>query len=279
MRRINGENLKINAAFWPGGSKTVLCLHGITANCRSFDMMAAALSPQYRVIAMDLRGRGLSDKPDTGYSPEHHIRDILSVMDDLGMEKTFLMGHSLGAFISLMFAALHPERVTKLILVDGGGDLDKAQMDQVFTGIKPALDRLEKIFPSETAYLDQMKSAPYIQPWLPNMETYYTYEIEEVEQGVKTNINPAHIKEESGNVRKIDCASLYGKVRCPVLILRATQGLLSQNDLLLPTDVVEKMMKQIPDARLFNVSGTNHYGILFQPHPERDNALGNFLAE
>ena len=279
MIQCKGENVKINAAHWKGGRKTVLCLHGITANCRCWDMIASVLSPEYRVVAIDLRGRGLSGKPDSGYAPEQHIKDIISVMDDLQIERILLMGHSLGAFISLMFAALHPERVEKLILVDGAGDLDQAQMDRVFVGIKPALDRLEKIFPSEKAYLDQMKSAPYMQPWLPNIETYYAYEIEEVEDGVKTNIDPVHIAEEAQNVRKIDCASLYGKVRCPALILRATQGLLSQDDLLLPPGVAEEMVAQIPDARLFNVEGMNHYGIVFQPHKERDNTVREFLAQ
>ncbi len=279
MRQFKGDNVKINAALWKGGRKTVFCLHGITANCRCWDRMASSLSPEYQVVAVDLRGRGLSDKPDAGYSPEQHIRDIICTIDDLEIDKIYLMGHSLGAFISLMFAALHPERVEKLILVDGAGDLDKTQMDQVFVGIQPALDRLQKIFPSEKTYLDQMKAAPYMQPWLPNIETYYAYEIEEVPDGVKTNINPAHIAEEARNVRKIDCASLYGKVKCPVLILRATHGLLSQNDLLLPPGVAENMVEQIPDARLYNVEKTNHYGIVFQPHQERDDTVRRFLAQ
>lgn len=278
MLQCKGDKVKINAALWKGRGKTILCLHGITANCRSWDMLASSLAPEYQVLAVDLRGRGLSGKPHSGYSPEHHIKDILSVMEDLDIERIFLMGHSLGAFISLMFAAQLPERVEKLILVDGAGDLDKAQMDQVFVGIQPALDRLGKVFPSEKAYLDQMKTAPYMRPWLPNIETYYTYEIEEIEDGVKTNIDPAHIMEESQNVRKIDCAQLYGRVRCPVLILRATQGLLSQDDLLLPPDVAGKMIEQIPDARLFNVEGMNHYGIVFQWHPERDKVVRGFLA-
>lgn len=278
MRLFNGDNLKINAALWKGVGRSILCLHGITANCRCWDMMADSLAPEYQVIALDLRGRGLSGKPDSGYSPGHHIRDILSVMDDLGTPKVIVMGHSLGAFISLMLAALHPERVEKLILVDGGGDLNAAQMDSVFAGIKPALDRLTQIFPSEEAYLNRMKTAPYMQPWIPAIETYYTYEIEEVEEGIRTNINPQHILEEARNVRKIDCASLYGKVTCPVLILRATRGLFSQEDLLLPRDVIEKMVAAIPDARRFDVEGMNHYGIVFQPHEARDNVIREFLA-
>jgi pimeloyl-ACP methyl ester carboxylesterase len=279
MVRCKGDNVTINLAQWQGGSKPIFCLHGITANCRCWDLMAASLSPDYRVLAMDLRGRGLSEKPDSGYSPDQHIRDIISVMDDLNIEKIFLMGHSLGAFISLVFAARHPDRVAKLILVDGAGDLNQTQMDQVFAGIQASLDRLGKIFPSEKAYLDHMKAAPYVQPWQPQIETYYTYEIEEVEDGVRTNINPAHIAEEAENVRKIDCASLYGQVRCPVLILRATQGLLSQDDLLLPEDVAAKMVAQVPDARLYNVEGMNHYGIVFQPHQGRDDVVREFLAE
>lgn len=75
-------------------------------------------------------------------APEYHMKDIIAVMDDLNLEKIMLMGHSLGAFISLMFAAHHPDRVEKVVLVDGAGDLSQEQLDQVFVGIKPALDRL-----------------------------------------------------------------------------------------------------------------------------------------
>ena len=133
-------------------------------------------------------------------------------------------------------------------------------------------------FDSKEAYIDQMKSAPYITPWLPHIDRHYQYEIEKVKGGYRTNINLNHIQEESGNVRKIDCASLYARVQCPVLILRAPHGLISQDDLLLPEEAIQKMLMMIPNARRFDVLGTNHYGIIFQPHAHRDNAVLRFLS-
>ena len=123
------------------------------------------LAPEYKVFAMDLRGRGQSDKPSQGYSLEYHHRDINCLLDDLGLERAVIMGHSLGAFIGLAFAAQFPDRTDQLILVDGAGDLSPEQFDEVFTGIKPALDRLGQVFASADAYVDKMKAAPYIQPW------------------------------------------------------------------------------------------------------------------
>jgi hypothetical protein len=64
-----------------------------------------------------------------------------------------------------------------------------------------------------------------------------------------------------------------------VLILRATDGLLNNDDLLLPEDVVTRMLREIPKLRWVNVPGANHYGILFQPHPARDQAIREFLKE
>ena len=279
MKKVKGDGVEINLAVWEGTGKPILCVHGITANCRCWDVLAGTLSPEYRVFAMDLRGRGASDKPAKGYALDYHLRDINSLLDDIGIDRAVIIGHSLGAFLGLAFAAKYSDRIDRLILVDGGGDLSPEQMDKVFAGIKPALDRLGKTFPSAEDYLNKMKAAPYIHPWTPATETYYRYEIEEVAEGVRTNINPAHILEEAANIRKLDCAPLYPQLKCKVLILRAPNGLFSSDDLLLPEEVIKKMIREIPDVRRFDVAGTNHYGIVFQPHKDRDKAIRDFLKE
>lgn len=279
MKKVKGDGVKINLAMWEGSLGPILCVHGITANCRCWDVLADVLAPEYRILAMDLRGRGRSEKLAKGYNLEKHLRDMNALMDDLGIDRVVVMGHSLGAFIGLAFAAQYPQRVDRLILVDGGGDLSKKQMDNVFQGIKPALDRLTMVFPSVSDYLTAMKQAPYIQPWSAEIEGYYRYEIESTEGGVRTNIHPSHIAEEANNIRKVKSAAFYSQVRCPVLVLRAPQGLFSDDDILLPEDVIDRMVREIPDARRFDVDGMNHYGIVFQPHEARDRAIRKFLED
>lgn len=279
MEEVNGDGVKINLAVWEGLGGPILCFHGITANCHCWDVLAKVLAPEYRVLAMDLRGRGRSEKPANGYNLDTHLQDILCLMDYLGIDRTVVMGHSLGAFIGLAFAASYPHRIDRLILVDGGGDLSKKQMDNVFKGIKPSLDRLTKVFPSAEAYLAAMKQAAYIQPWSAEIEGYYRYEIESTEGGVRTNIHPSHIAEEAKNIRQVKSAAFYAQVICPVLVLRAPLGLLSDDDILLPEDVIDRMIREIPDARRFDVDGMNHYGIVFQPHEARDQAIKEFLKE
>lgn len=277
MRKANGDGAQIQLAIWEGIDKQIICLHGITANCRSWDMVASALSPKHRVIAMDLRGRGGSDKPPSGYSLDYHLRDIRCIIDELGIDRVVLMGHSLGAFISLAFAARYPERTDRIVLFDGGGKLSQEQLDTIFAAIKPALDRLGKVYPSTEVYIDAMKSAPYIQPWSPAIENYYRYELEEVEGGVRCNISPAHIEEEAVNIRKEEVDQFYSQVQCDVLILRATVGLVSQADLLLPEPVVGRMMREIRKASRVDIPGANHYAIVLQPDKRRDQALREFL--
>lgn len=277
MIQVAGDGVTINLAHWEGDGKPVLAIHGITANCRCWDLLANALTPDVDVFAMDLRGRGHSDKPDSGYSLDHHVNDILGIMKSLNLETLSLIGHSLGAFITLVFAARHPDMVDRIVLVDGGGDLSQEQFDKVFKGIKPAFDRLTMTFPDAEAYLAKMKSAPYMQPWNETIEAYYRYEIEQCPEGVRTNIALEHIQEEAANVRKVDCRPFYSQVTCKTLILRANLGLLSQDDILLPPDVIERMMAEIPDVTRFEVEGTNHYGIVLQPHAGRDQALKSFL--
>ena len=275
--KAKGSGIEIQLAVWKGKGKEILCLHGLTANSRFWDCLASALSPRHKIIAMDLRGRGLSDKPPTGYSINYHCQDILALIDDLALKRPVLMGHSLGAFISLVFAAQYPDRVDRLILVDGGGKLTQAQMTKVFAGIKPSLDRLGKIFPSFKDYVSQMREAPFLQPWNSFMETYFRYEVEEVQGGVRSRVHPKHIEEEVLNLGKVDSTQFYAKVISPTLILRATKGMLAKDDLVLPKEVAERMVLEIPKARSLDLEGTNHYSILFQPNKNRDQEILKFL--
>jgi len=198
-------------------------------------------------------------------------------MDELKTEQTVLMGHSLGAFISLAFGAHYSDQVDSIILVDGAGKLSQKQFSHVFATIKPALDRLGKVLHPTDDYINLMKSSPFIHPWSPAIEGYYLYELENVAGGVRCNINPDHIQEEAGNVRKFEPDMFYSKVHSNVLILKATEGLVSQDDLLLPEPVVNGMVNKIPHAKRFDVEGVNHYGVVFQLHPKRDRAILDFL--
>jgi len=278
MKRTKGDGVEIQLAIWEGMGKPILCIHGITANCRCWDVIASALARRHRVLAMDLRGRGFSDKPSTGYSMENHVRDIHCLLDDIGLDSAVLIGHSLGAYISLAFAAQHRERAEGLILMDGGGQLTQNQWDDISIAIKPSLDRLGQVFPSFDVYVEVMKQAPFLQPWSPAIEGYFRYEVEEVEGGVRSRIQPAHIQEEAGNIRQVNTTAFYPMVSCPVLILRATEGILSHDDVVLPEAAVQRMVRDIPNAKRVDIKGTNHFSILFQPNEARDRSILRFLS-
>ena len=279
MKRAEGDGLQIQLAIWEGEGQAILCVHGLTANCRCWDLIASSLTPENNILAMDLRGRGLSDKPSSGYSLQHHIQDVCCVLDSIRQERIVLVGHSLGAFIALAFAANYPERTEKIILMDGGGQLTQDQWDKVTLAIKPSLDRLGQVFPSFAAYVANMKLAPFMQPWSQALEDYFRYESEVVEGGVRSRINPANIIEEVQNIQQEVPSQYYPKVTCPVLILRATDGILSNDDLVLPESAVDRMVSEIPDALRIDIKGTNHFSILFQPNEMRDQAIREFLVK
>jgi len=92
MEKMKGDGVEINIALWEGQGKEVFCVHGLTANCRCWDGIASALTPQYRVRAMDLRGRGFSEKPSSGYSIAQHCRDIRAILKDRGHKRIVLRG-------------------------------------------------------------------------------------------------------------------------------------------------------------------------------------------
>lgn len=99
-----------------GSGKPLILLHGLGMNMRAHQQEIDALAEQYRVIAMDARGHGKSDKP-SHYTFQEHIDDVVALMDELHIEQTMLLGFSMGSYIAQGVAIAVPERVDALILV------------------------------------------------------------------------------------------------------------------------------------------------------------------
>lgn len=103
--------------FGPGDGPPLLLLHGVTGTGLRFRRFAAAELPGMRVVAPDLRGHGDSTW-DPPWHVERHVADVLDLMDDLGLERVPVAGHSFGGLIAMTLATVAPERVARLALID-----------------------------------------------------------------------------------------------------------------------------------------------------------------
>lgn len=173
---VHTNNIDLHYLYFEGAQPTIICLHGLTANAHAFDgLIAAGLAPAFNVISVDLRGRGKSGQPETGYSMPEHAKDIIGLMDELKIDKAIVAGHSFGGFLGLYLAAFYPERVDKLILMDAAAKMHPNTKDM----LGPTLSRLGKIYPSRETYFEKVRSAPYMEAWDEQMETYYGADIKE----------------------------------------------------------------------------------------------------
>lgn len=106
----------------PREAPAVLLLHGFGASLQTWDVWAQGLSTTHRVIRIDLPGSGLSPPdPDRDYTDARSLQMLVRLLDDLGVPRASVVGHSMGGRIAWTFAARHPERTDKLVLVAPDG--------------------------------------------------------------------------------------------------------------------------------------------------------------
>lgn len=277
MTRVAVGSISLAVAEWPGPAKgpAVVCIHGLTANHTCWASVADLLSPAYRVIAYDLRGRGESDKPAKGYRLALHSEDLAGLLDHLGLRKAVLVGHSLGAHIAVRFAAMHPERVSKLVLVDGGIDVRAEVLDS----LRPAINRLGVEFPSLDMFMGFVRALPMFEGrWNDYLERYFRYDVEVLPSGtVRSKAARPAIEEELANLERERLWVWHHRVKAPTLIFRAPDGLLTPTDCLMTQEEAQALAHAIPRAKLVVVPGTNHYTVLLGQNRKVKSALRAFL--
>jgi pimeloyl-ACP methyl ester carboxylesterase len=101
----------------PGAADTVLLVHGYGASSASYAPVLAALAEKFRVLAVDLPGFGRSDRREGDYSPEALADVLAQILDEKGVERAHVVGHSWGSSVVLAFALRHPERLEKLVVI------------------------------------------------------------------------------------------------------------------------------------------------------------------
>ena len=280
MEHVKTNAITLAVQAWPDApappERTVVCIHGLTSNHTVWLSMAHVLAPRRRLVAYDLRGRGDSAKPASGYSLAMHDADLLGLLDHLGLARAILMGHSLGAHIAMTFAANHPDRVAKLVLFDGGLDVRAEVLDS----LAPAVARLGVEFPSLDGFLERLRALPmFAGRWNEYLVRHYTYDVERTPGGGVRSKVPRHaIEEEVANLQRERLWVRHHRVQAPTLLLRAPDGLLTATDCLMTQDEAEAMAHAIPHCRLVVVPGTNHYTILLSANELVRREVDAFLA-
>jgi 3-oxoadipate enol-lactonase len=237
----------------------VLCVPGLTANLKSFDFLCERIAgDRLQAVALDLRGRGRSDLTPRGtYGWPSHARDLFAAADALGAARFSLIGHSMGAAVSMAAAAQDAARLERIALVDFCGQPEAASL----VPIQSSVNRLGQAFPSAEFYIEAVKSLGLIEPWSNYWDAYFRYELEPVAGGVRARTDREAALEDLSYGQAHPAYPLWSSLSMPVLLLRAAREILPGMGYIVSEADRERFPREVAGANVVEVEA-NHYTIV-----------------
>jgi 3-oxoadipate enol-lactonase len=256
--QLTSGALHVESSGDPRG-RLVLCVHGLSANCRSFDRFVPVLTGAgHHVVAMDLRGRGRSDiTPPGTYGWDSHVRDLLEIAELYGAESFDVIGHSMGGFIGMSLAAQYPRRCSRLVLIDAVGAPERSAL----LSIAKSVSRLGRTYPSASAALSHMQAAGTIAPWDAFWDSYFGWELESFDDTVRIRTDLAAVREDSAYGSTQNVYGLWPRLECPVLLVRSSRPMAPGGGLVVSRADAERFTTEVRDATVVDVDA-DHYSIL-----------------
>jgi len=252
-----------------GEGPPLVLMHGTGGHLEAFMRNIATLSRDFRVTAIDFDGHGYSDAPDEPYTIETYANHLGAVLENLEIERPALSGESLGGWVAAWFAAHHPERVDRLVLVcPGNVTMKREVMERLRDGTRRAVleashetvrARLEWLFAPENRHLisDELVAVRYDIYTRPN--------------AARTVENVLVLQDPEVRERYTWRAEWCARIAAPTLIFWTDQ------DPTGPPSEGELLAQWIPNSRLLVLAGAGHWPQWERPS-DFDRIHREFLA-
>ncbi|MFD8688375.1 alpha/beta fold hydrolase [Streptomyces sp. NPDC059651] len=230
-----------------GPGQPVVLLHGLAGHTGEWDAVARGLGPGYRVVAVDQRGHGHSERHPRDVSRTAYVDDVLAVTDQLGLERPVLVGQSMGGHTAMLTAAAHPARVRALVLVEAApGRADPGTPEK----IGQWLDSWPKPFASREAAVRFLGGGAVGEGWAAGLEEreggWWPRFDRDVMVGAIAELTRRSFWEE------------WDAVTCPALVVLGRSGPI-------PPQEIDAMLSRRPATRAVSIPGTGHDLHLEQP--------------
>ena len=259
------QRLRMHYLDWGNEAKPPLILiHGGRDHAHTWDWVARQLCDEYHIVAPDLRGHGDSSWAIGGmYALSDFVLDIVQLLDAIGEFPVKIVSHSLGAMISLHYTGLYPERVEKLVAIEGLGPspqmLEKRMKTPVDQRLRTWIDDMKNLagrqprrYPSIDAAADRMLEAnSFLSPDQAHHLTIH---------GVARNEDGTYSWKFDNYVRasapyrlaEEEVQELWSRITCPTLLVRGTESWASD-------PVEDGRIEAFRNARLRNFEGAGHW--------------------
>jgi len=227
--KVNIGNLELSYRNWAPEGRQILMLHGLASNARIWDLLAPILAKNFSVIAVDQRGHGKSDKPDTGYDFDTVTNDVVGFINALKLKNPIVVGHSWGGSVALCLATQRPDLISGLCFVDGGlieisrtpgNSLEKALVNMappLWEGVS-ASDVRERLKRRDWGEQDDTSTSANLEEIvMANLETHPDGSI----NARLSRKNHLEVVKAFWNHKP---SKLFEHIRCPTLILSARMG-------------------------------------------------------
>jgi len=230
----------------PRDAPAVIMLHGFGSSLHTWDAWAADLERDHRVVRYDLPGFGLTGPDPTGdYTDARSIAILIALMDRLGLAHASLVGHSMGGRIAWTAAALHPDRVDRLVLVSPDGFASPDMGYGATPHVPPLMRALPYVLPS--AMLRGSLAAAYADKSVLTEALFTRYRDMMLAPGVRQAI-----VQRMGQQVLVDPVPLLRTIQAPTLLLWGEQ------DGMIPFSNAADYQRALPHATLEKLPGIGH---------------------